>query len=119
MSKLFEISAHGSRSISSVEDILSKRINIPSNYTFISFAPIGFPLYDSFNSYYSYSLHYYPDNLTNDAYIAIVSDKKHIREPNIIKTKLLNLTSSTSESDKEELINMIINKFFFIRFRSR
>ena len=52
MSKLFEISAHGSRSISSVEDILSKRINIPSNYTFISFAPIGFQLYDSFNSYY-------------------------------------------------------------------
>ena len=108
MSQLFEISAHGSRSVSSVEDIISKRINIPPNYTFVSFAPTGYPLYDSFQSYYAYSLHYYPDNLTNESYLAIEPDKRPIREPNIIKTKLLELTSATPESDREDLINMII-----------
>ena len=108
MSKLFEISAHGSRSVSSIEEIVSTRIAIPSDYTFITFAPTGYPLYDSFNSFYAYSLHYYPDNLTNDAYNALPPDRKHIREPNIIKTKLAELSSATPEILREELINMII-----------
>lgn len=105
MCNLYELSAHGSRNIVNITDLYYKKIVIPSNFTFITFAPIGQTLTQEFNDYYTFALHYYPNNLSKNEYDSL--GDKPSRTINIEKD-ICDLTESSLEEDKIKIIDDII-----------
>lgn len=105
MCDLYELSAHGSRNIVNITDLYYDKISIPSNLTFVTFAPIGQSLNQTFNDYYTFALHYYPNNLSKNEYDNLI-DKPN-RTINL-ERDICNLTDSSSKEEKIKIIDDII-----------
>lgn len=105
MCNLYELSAHGSRNIVNITDLYHDKINIPDNLTFITFAPIGQTLTQTFNDYYTFALHYYPNNLSKIEY-----DRLGVKPSRTINVEndICDLTESSSEEEKIKIIDDII-----------
>jgi hypothetical protein len=104
MCDLYELSAHGSRNIVNITDLYNRMV-IPENLTFITFAPIGQTLTQTFNDYYTFSLHYYPNSLSKIEYDKLVI--KPARTINLGKD-ICDLTETSLEEDKTRIIDNII-----------
>lgn len=105
MCDLYELSAHGSRNIVNITDLYYNKVPIPSNFTFITFAPIGETLSQTFNDFYTFALHYYPNGLSKNEYDSLGS--KPTRTINLEKD-ICNLTELSLEEDKIKIIDDII-----------
>jgi hypothetical protein len=105
MCDLYELSAHGSRNIVNITDLYYNKMVIPENLTFITFAPIGQTLLQTFNDYYTFSLHYYPNSLSKIEYDKLII--KPVRTINLEKD-ICDLTETSLEEDKTRIIDNII-----------